>query len=547
MMSQINRYIKNITKIKLLIFLIFYANTLYAQNSSKIKNKKQSLNNIDFEIQELENQLELEINSQTNAIEKSKKIEQEILKQRTNLLNNRDNKESKEKLLIRAQFILDSLNTSLQNTKVNKNQVNQTINKIKKEKKQIKGQLNNLNANIYSIDQSIESTQNKLFSIKKDIQNMIIETIVINNPTDIQFLLESNTWSTFIINSTLYKLLIDTEKKEFENLIEKQKKLNKKYTKDSVMKIDLLNQTSKLIDREKNYQMQLENFNAYQNILDDLINDKTIFFDNLMSEYQNIGLQLDKAKKNIISLEEELNKISTVNKESLESQKKIQSQLEIKKEARTIIRNEIYKLIETEKVFEGINIKKLKGKLPWPMEGKIITKFGKHINPNTNVVINYELIEIMPFMTNKQKSVYYAKQINPSNPNKKIVQKFQEYAMNIKQGDRGFGVFGPQTTKAWKKYNKINENVEKEPIYAIHNGVVESISFINPIVGVVVIIRHDNEYFSVYNGNIEMLVLENTMVKSGMEIGTINKQNILSFQLWKNKTPIDPEKWLIKK
>ena len=45
--------------------------------------------------------------------------------------------------------------------------------------------------------------------------------------------------------------------------------------------------------------------------------------------------------------------------------------------------------------------------------------------------------------------------------------------------------------------------------------------------GVVVIIRHDNEYFSVYNGNIEMLVLENTTVKSGMKIGTINKQNIL--------------------
>ena len=29
------------------------------------------------------------------------------------------------------------------------------------------------------------------------------KTIVINNPTDIQFLLESNTWNTFIINSTL--------------------------------------------------------------------------------------------------------------------------------------------------------------------------------------------------------------------------------------------------------------------------------------------------------------------------------------------------------
>ena len=44
-----------------------------------------------------------------------------------------------------------------------------------------------------------------------------------------------------------------------------------------------------------------------------------------------------------------------------------------------------------------------------------------------------------------------------------------------------------------------------------------------------------------------MLVLENTTVKSGMKIGTINKQNILSFQLWDNKTPINPEKWLLQK
>ena len=547
MMSQINIYIKNITKIKLLILLIFYANAIYAQNSSKIKNKKQSLNTIEIEIQELETQLEVELNSQANAIEKTKKIEQELIKERTDLLNNRDDKYSKEKSLTRAQFILDSLNSSLQNTKKNKTQVNETIEKIKSEKNKIKNQIKNLNANIYSIDQSIETTQNKLISTKQTIQNMIIETIVINKPTDVQFLLESNTWNTFIVNSTLYKLLINTEKEEFENLIKEQKKLNKKIEKDSLMKIELTTQMTKLIDRENSYQIQLENFNGYQTILDDLINNKTIFFNKLMSEYQNIGLQLNKTKQNIVLLEEKLNEMTTTNQQSLASQKKIQSQLEIKKGARKLIRNEIYKLIETEKVFDGINIKKLKGKLPWPMDGEIITKFGKHTNPNTKVVINYELIEIMPFMTKKQSIVYYAQQINPSNPNKKIVQKFQQYAMNMNQGDRGFGVFGPQTTKTWKKYNKMNETLEKEPIYAIHNGVVESISFINPIVGVVVIIRHDNDYFSVYNGNIEMLVLENTTVKSGMKIGTINKSNILSFQLWKNKTPINPEKWLIKK
>ena len=62
-----------------------------------------------------------------------------------------------------------------------------------------------------------------------------------------------------------------------------------------------------------------------------------------------------------------------------------------------------------------------------------------------------------------------------------------------------------------------------------------------------VIIRHTDDYFSVYNGNIDVSVIENSFVKSRTKIGSIKKQNILSFQLWKNKTPINPEKWLIKK
>jgi len=551
MMSQINIYIKNITTIKILLVLIFYINTIYAQNynanSGKIKNKQQSLDNIDLEIKSLENQLELELNSQIHSVEKSKKIEQEIIKERNNLLNSRDKQESHEKLLIRAQFILDSLDVSLQNTKTHKNKVNETISKIKKQQNKTKNQLDELNVNIDFIDQSIALTQNKLGGIKQTAQSMVRETIMINKPTDIQFLLESNTWNTFIVNSTLYQLLIKDQKQTFDSLIIKKIKFHEQYLADSLMKTNLIEEEIKLIEREQNYQEQLNNFKDYQKILDDLIDNKTSFFNKLMSEYQSIGLNLNQTQQNIISLEEKLNNINNKNIVSLESQKKIQSQLQMKKESRELIRKEIYKLIKTQKAFEGKPIKKLKGKLPWPIDGTVITKFGKHTNPNTKVVINYDLIEIMPIMNKEEKIIYYANQINPQNPNKKMVQKFQTFSMNMKKGDRGFGVFGPQTTKAWKKYNSVNKELEKEPIYSIHNGVIESISFINPIVGVVVIIRHDNDYFSVYNGNIEMLVLENSVVKTGMQIGTINKQNILSFQLWNNKTPIDPEKWLIKK
>ena len=233
MMSQINIYIKNITTTKILLVLIFYINTIYAQdynaNSGKIKNKQQSLDNIDLEIKSLENQLELELNSQINSVEKSKKIEQEIIKERTNLLNSRDKKESHEKLLIRAQFILDSLDVSLQNTIGHKNKVNETISKIKKQQNKAKNQLNELNANINFIDQSIDLTQNKLGGIKQTVQNMVREAIMINEPTDMQFLLESNTWNAFIVNSTLYQLLIKDQKQIFDSLIIKQTKFHKQY------------------------------------------------------------------------------------------------------------------------------------------------------------------------------------------------------------------------------------------------------------------------------------------------------------------------------
>ena len=58
---------------------------------------------------------------------------------------------------------------------------------------------------------------------------------------------------------------------------------------------------------------------------------------------------------------------------------------------------------------------------------------------------------------------------------------------------------------------------------------------------------------SIYNGNLEVMVIEGQKIKSGQQIGLINKQNILSFQLCTNNPQKDeitfpnPKKWLLKK
>ena len=552
MMSLIGLYIKNIIKIKLIFLFICLFNILNAEDfiantDSRIGDKQKSLDTIDLEISKLEKKLNQEITSLTTSKQKIEIIELELELERNNLLNDRDKKETHTKLLNKSNIILDSLNENLAKTTQNKKKVTQILQDIKQSSQIMNNKIQDLTDSIEFINNSISYTKNQLNVIKQLTKKMLKESISMIEPNEIEFLLEAHTWDVFILNSTLYTLLINKKEIEFKILLEKYEKMNSQYINDSIRKSQFLFDTQNLNNRLNNYTKQLNNFNAYQNILDDLIKDKKIFINKLLTMYENIGFKLSQSKSKIITLEKELKTINQKNNTSWEQQQKIKLELALKQESRQTIYNEILKLIETSKKLEGIKIVKLKGKLLWPINGDLITKFGKYTNPNTKVIIDYDLIEIQPKMTLEEKIIYLAKQISPHNPNKEIVQNFQIAAMNMKRGQRGFGNFGPKTTKVWKKYNKMNITSKKEPIYAIHDGIIESISFINPIVGVVVIIRHTDDYFSVYNGNIEVSVIEKSFVKSRTKIGTIKKQNILSFQLWKNKTPINPENWLIKK
>ena len=390
-------------------------------------------------------------------------------------------------------------------------------------------------------------TSDELDVIKKKTKSLIIETLSLKPPSEVEFMLESENWDMFIVNSSLYQLLIENQKIAFNDLANQYEKINQIRIKDSLNKENLFLDSNRLNSQLIDYNKQLNNFINYKQKLDDLIDEKTALKNDLKDEYIKIGLVLDSAKTKILVFEKDLNQLNKKNITSLEQQEKIKSQILIKEKARQSIRKEILKLIETSKLFEGLEIQKLKGKLPWPLDGNVITKFGKRTNPETKVTIDYDLIEIQPVMTKEEQIIYLSKQIDPNNPNKSIVKKFQKISMNLKNGDRGYGVFGPQTTKMWKKYNKMSLGASEQPIFSIYDGVVESINFINPIVGVVIIIRHDNDYFSVYNGNIEVLVMKGSKVKTNQKIGTIKKQNILSFQLWKNNNPINPENWFIKK
>lgn len=548
MMNKIVLFTKNIIKTNFVLFYIIISISLdfvYADNY--INTKQKSLDEIDSEIISLEKKLRTEINSIESSEQKINVIKAKLEKERIKISNNRYKKEEKEKLLNEATFILDSLNEDLGQVENNKADVENLIAKLNINKKTIDYKIEVINDSINVINQKMIKTSDELDVIKKKTKSLIIETLSLKSPSEVEFMLESENWDMFIVNSSLYQLLIENQKIAFNDLANQYEKINQIRIKDSLNKENLFLDSNRLNSQLIDYNKQLNNFINYKQKLDDLIDEKTALKNDLKDEYIKIGLVLDSAKTKILVFEKDLNHLNKKNITSLEQQEKIKSQIMIKEKARQSIRKEILKLIETSKLFEGLEIQKLKGKLPWPLDGNVITKFGKRTNPETKVTIDYDLIEIQPVMTKEEQIIYLSKQIDPNNPNKSIVKKFQKISMNLKNGDRGYGVFGPQTTKMWKKYNKMSLGASEQPIFSIYDGVVESINFINPIVGVVIIIRHDNDYFSVYNGNIEVLVMKGSKVKTNQKIGTIKKQNILSFQLWKNNNPINPENWFIKK
>ena len=552
MMSQIKMYIKTFIKIKFLIFIILYSSIAWADDTSNnanqsIKNKKKSFESIDLEIKQLEADLEAQIKNQTASKDKIIKLKSEIENKKLGQIHKKRKRETKQEYLIRSNEILDSLVKNLNDNKEKQKRIEIIIGNINEEKQSIELKIKNVDNNIMQINQEMDFTLNLLYKINTKIKNILLATLDFEIPTEIEFLIESNSWDNFVLQNTLYELLIENEKETLNDLLDAQNIINIQYAEDSLMKNNLIVNNKNLNKEKLYYANKLNDLNDYKISINELIIEKEKFITTIKREYDEIANQLNVQNKEIKQLTDSLNNIERIKDHANESQKKIKNEIIIKKEARELISIEIEKLIQTTKKFDGKKIYELQGNLPWPTEGEIITNFGKNRNPDTGITINYDLIEIKPSMNKDEEIQYLAKQINPNNPNKKLVRKFQNLTMNLQKGNQGYGVFGPKTTAMWKKYNNMSFIISEQPIFAIHDGIIENISFINPMVGIVVIIRHDNNYFSVYSGNIDVYVMEGTRIKGNDKIGTIKKHNLLSFQLWDNKTPINPKQWLIKK
>jgi len=509
--------------------------------ANSVDYQKNSLNEIEVEIESLEGELKKQIETQKSADQKLKELKIKIIDEKNELLKNKNAEMNQSQLLTNINNVLDSLRKNSSAIKKEKEKIKNLIWEIKINNESISSQIITLNGNLNDIKNRLDDTLDTLMKMKQNIKSIIAESILINPPNDIEFIIESNTWSNYILNSVLYDMTLDSKRELIEKLFKKQNKIEEQYNQNLKLQNTMINNKKILNNELKEYQILENRLTEDLIIIKNIIKEKELGYTQILEEYKIITGNLNISENKINSLTKEKNTIQNIQKRADDEKQRIEYALILKKESRDKVEQEIKKLLLQFSQYKGSDISRFKNKLPWPMKGEIITNFGINISPS-GTKFDYTSIEIAG-----DEVLYLVNEINPKNPNKDLVKKFQKIIMGLKQGDTGYGVFGPQTTKKWKEYNQLLIKKQKKSILAVHEGKIEQIKFIDPITGVLIIIRHDNQSLSTYSGHIDVIVAENDIVLSGQKIGLIKEENILAFTLLVNGKIVNPINWLIKK
>ncbi len=131
-----------------------------------------------------------------------------------------------------------------------------------------------------------------------------------------------------------------------------------------------------------------------------------------------------------------------------------------------------------------------------------------------------------------------------------------EFANN--QGKLPWPADGPVMSRFGKQYHPVYKNLELPPnngvdialakgtsVNAVFDGVVTQV-FVMPGYNQCVLVQHGN-YFTLYCKMKGLVVKAGDKVRTGQALGTIdtiNGQTQLHFEVWKGKTPQNPEQWL---
>jgi len=306
---------------------------------------------------------------------------------------------------------------------------------------------------IQNLRKEIERTKKDIERLKELIKKRVVSFYKHNRVRNFELLLSSTSLSQVKVWMRYQKMIIENDRRNYRSLLEKKRNLEKK---QELLQLQIAEQAERLKQRKAEQRNLQKSRQKRQQYLAAVRNDQKLLAKRLT--------EVQEAARRITDL------IARAEEERLTQ--KVRSRSTSEEQPVTYQRSKRFA--------------ELKGKLIWPIRGKIISHFGRHKHPQLKTITENLGIEI-----------------------------------RARLGD---------------------------PVHAVDDGIVQTITWQRGQ-GNIIIISHDDGYYTVYTHLSEILVETREYVKAGQVIGTVGDSGsisgpVLHFQIWKNTKNLNPEDWL---
>ncbi|MED5475890.1 MAG: peptidoglycan DD-metalloendopeptidase family protein [Candidatus Neomarinimicrobiota bacterium] len=365
---------------------------------------------------------------------------------------------------------------------------NQELNQLRKEIKNIENRINVKKKEVTNIEDILIELNDKISLTEKLIKSLNKEELIISsNIIENNEIINKNKVNLFILRENLSQQVYYLYKYGRSNQIEDiftKRDLNlavyrKKYLNAATFhQILASSQIDTVIEKLEWKKKQLN---------ENLIRKKKIRKE---KEKENINLSKDKIlrKKYLKEIKldtEKLNSKLTKHKKLLDEVTKMIQNLVADKKKAMQREKELLERRENKDILGENYFASMKGKLDWPVEGEIISKFGPTYN---------------------------------------------------------------KKSKTWSDNPGIDIRIDQgTAIYPVLDGLITTITYLRGY-GNIIIIDHGGNYYSVY-GNLEKITVnENDYVDESIKIAVVSQNqdqdSILHFEVWGNFQKLNPEDWL---
>ena len=306
---------------------------------------------------------------------------------------------------------------------------------------------------IYQLKEDILKNENELESLRIRYKQRVLKSYKKGNLTDLEKVLSSTTWRQAIYRSHYLKLISNIEKKL-------TKKIEKVLLDISRQKVELEVVLRDNLNLKRDKQSQIT---SYRNMRI-----------NREKELNRVRNDKNALKSYVSEKEEGVQQLEKIIKRVLEDKARFERELRIRQQQETL---------------KTKSFKALKGQLPWPADGRIISKFGRQWNPKLKTTTENPGVDI--------------------------------------KGKPG------------------------SSIRTVLGGVVTTITYIRGY-GTTIIVDHGGGFYTVYSHVTNIQTNVDSQVRNGDVIaymgdsGSINGSK-LHFEIWGKGQKLDPEKWLRKK